>query len=194
MTNRTFKNLVATAALVGVWGCGSIDDINPFTEKQVEAPPPCPSVSILADSERITVFRQGIGQDLTDVDMEAQIDDFVANCIYDVDAETGIGQIDIELSLGVVVARGPANISGVAEVPYFVTLTTYEKELVSKGIFSIPVSFEGNRYRLSVFDEPVVLNIPIEPPKDGFNYRVYVGLQLTPEQLLYNQTVKSLPN
>lgn len=176
-------------ALLGVAACGSLDNANPFVSAEDELPPPCPSVSILAHAERLTIFRPGDGRDLIDIDSEAQIEDFIANCIYDVDSETGVGHIDIELSLGVIVSRGPANTSQAADIPYFVTITTHDKKLLSKGSFIIPVGFAGNRYKVSLFDEPVVMTIPIEPPKIGYDFRVYVGFQLTREQLVYNQTV-----
>ena len=183
---------LALLALPGLAACGSMDQINPFVSEEDTLPPPCPSVSILANAERITIFRPGDGQDLTDIDTEAQIDDFFANCIHDVDKETGIGQIDIELSLGVIASRGPANTSKIADLPYFVTITTLEKELLSKGVFVIPVGFEGIRYKVSLFDEPVILTIPIAPPVIGYEFRIYVGFQLTPAQLEYNQKVSSL--
>lgn len=191
MRSRTFAKLTAIIAIAGLSGCGSIDDLNPFTEKRAEAPPPCPSVSILADAERLTVFRSGPGRDPTDVDTEVQIDDFVARCIYDVDEETGIGRIDIEFSLGIAAARGPANTSGVSDIPYFLAVTTLDKQLINKGVFSMLLSFEGNRYRLTAYDRPVILTIPIEPPNDGYDYRIYVGLQLTPDQLDYNRLLGS---
>ncbi len=186
----TIALLVASTILVSA--CGSVEDFNPFASNEATLPPPCPSVSILAAADRMVVFREGAGRDLTDIDTEAVVEDFLANCIYDVDDETGTGQIDIELSLGITVARGPANTTGYADIPYFVTLATREKTIVSKGNFELPISFEGNRYRLTVFDEPVLLTIPIEPPDDGYNYIIYIGLQVTPEQLKYNQTTLPL--
>ncbi len=183
------KCVLASLGMLVLSACGSLDNINPFVSATDELPPPCPSVSILANAERITQFRTGDGQDLIDIDTEAQIDDFIANCIYDVDEETGFGQIDIELSVAITASRGPANTSRIADLPYFVTITTVEKQLLSKGNFVIPVNFDGNRYKVSLFDEPVVMTIPIEPPKIGYDFRVYVGFQLTPKQLKYNQTV-----
>jgi hypothetical protein len=188
------KSALAGLVLIGLTACGSVNDINPFVSAEDELPPPCPSVSILANAERITIFRAGDGQDLIDIDTEAQIDDFVANCIYDVDDETGYGQIDIELNLGVTASRGPANTSKIADLPYFVTITTVGKQLLSKGNFIIPIGFEGNRYKVSTYDEPVLMTIPIEPPKIGYDFRIYLGFQLTPKQLEYNLTAPPFSN
>lgn len=157
-------------------------------------PPPCPSVSILGNAERITQFRAGPGRDLTDITVEARIDDFIARCIYDVDKDTGIGQVYVELSLGITAARGAANDKGFAEIPYFVTVTNLNKKVLSKNTFAITTVFEGNRYRLTAYDEPVILSTPISPPQTGRDYLIYVGFQLTPDQLEYNRLLRQMGN
>jgi len=157
-------------------------------------PPPCPTVSILANGERVTQFRDGLGRDLIDITAEARIDDFLARCIYDVDEKTGVGQVHVELSLGITAARGAANTEGTAELPYFVTVTDLDKTVLTKNTFAILAVFEGNRYRISAFDEPVILSMPIQPPQTGRDFLIYVGFQLTPEQLEYNRFLRETGN
>ncbi len=172
-----------------VSACTAVDEI--FDEPP---PPPCPSVSILGNAERITHFRTGQGRDLIDITAEARIDDFIAQCIYDVDEETGVGKVYVELSLGITASRGAANISGFAELPYFVTITDLEKRVLNKATFTIVPVFEGNRFQLSLYDEPVLLSAPIEPPMTGRDYLIFVGFQLTPEELEYNMLLRQLGN
>lgn len=157
-------------------------------------PPPCPTVSILANGERVTQFRDGPGRDLIDITAEARIDDFLARCIYDVDEKTGVGQVHVELSLGITAARGAANTEGTAELPYFVTVTDLDKTVLTKNTFAILAVFEGNRYRISAFDEPVILSMPIQPSQTGRDFLIYVGFQLTPEQLEYNRFLRETGN
>ncbi|NQV45742.1 MAG: hypothetical protein HQ501_12595, partial [Rhodospirillales bacterium] len=114
--HKAGPGVLLTVILMGLMtsACGMTDGI--FAPPP--PPPPCPSVSILGNAERVTQFRTGPGRDLTDITVEARIDDFIARCIYDVDEDTGVGQVHVELSLGVTAARGAANEKGFAEIPY----------------------------------------------------------------------------
>ncbi len=178
---------VIAVVLLGLMGtaCGAVTGI--FDEP---IPPPCPSVSILANADRITLFRSGPGRDLIDITAEARIDDFIARCLYDVDEETGVGQVTVELSLGMTAARGAANVDGFTEFRYFITLMKLDKTVLTKNTFTIVAPFEGNRFRLSAYDDPVILTIPIKPPQTGQDFLIYVGFQVTPEQLEYNRLTR----
>lgn len=178
---------VIAVVLMGLTGtaCGVVTGV---FDKPI--PPSCPSVSILSNAERVTIFRPGPGRDLIDITAEARIDDFIARCLYDVDEETGIGRVNVELSLGMTAARGAANVDGVAEFDYFVTLMKLDKTILTKNTFTVFAPFKGNRFRLSAYDEPVILTIPIEPPQTGQDFLIYVGFQLTPDQLQYNRLTR----
>jgi hypothetical protein len=162
----------------------TIDAMNVFKDR-----PPllCPEVSVLADSERITIFKEGQGRDIIDIKTEAMVDDFVAKCIYQVDDDTMVGQVLVELNFGYTVSRGPANQEGTYSLPYFVTILDNNKRILNKGVFEVGSSFSGNRYRLSGYDEPIVMAIPVAPPVTGIDFSIYIGFQLTPEQITYNQ-------
>jgi len=182
-----FRADIVVVLLMGliVSACGVVDD---FFEPP--PPPPCPSVSILGNAERITQFRSGPGRDLIDITAEARMEDFIAQCFYEVDEETGVGQVLVELSMGITAARGAANVDGVADIPYFVTMTKLDKTVLTKKIFTITTLFTGNRYRVSAYDEPVILSIPIEASQSGRDFLIYVGFQLTPDQLEYNLSLR----
>lgn len=186
---RSLSILAALLAGLITSACEMVDEV--FEDP---VPPPCPTVSILANGERVTQFRSGPGRDLIDITAEARIDDFIARCIYEVDEETGVGQVHVELSLGISAARGAANTSGVAELPYFISINSLDKAVLTKAAFTIFAVFEGNRYRISAYDEPVILSIPIQPPQTGEDFLIYVGFQLTPEQLEYNRFLRETGN
>lgn len=162
----------------------TIDNVNLFKER-----PPlfCPSVSILGDSEQITIFKEGAGRDIIDIKTEALIDDFIAKCIYQVDDDTFVGKIIVELSLGYTASRGPANKEGTFVLPYFVTILDKDKNILNKAIFSVNSVFDGNRYRITAYDAPIAMAIPVAPPVTGQDFYIYIGFQLTPAQIKYNQ-------
>ncbi len=147
----------------------------------------CPSVSILANAERLTLFKEGDGRDIIDIRAEVLIDDFIAKCYNEVDSTTGIGQVRVDLSLGYTASRGPANQDGTLGLSYFISILDKNKTVLSKSIFHIETVFDGNRYRITNYDEPVNLFIPVTPPQRGSDYLIYIGFQLTADQLKYNQ-------
>jgi hypothetical protein len=162
----------------------SLDDINVFSDP---APIYCPSISILANAERITLFKDGPGRDIIDITTEALIDDFRAKCTNQVDQDTYIGSVRVELSLGYTASRGPANVDGKFSIPYFVSVLDLQKNVLNKVNFTINDSYGGNRYRVTDYDEVVTLTIPVAPPLSGGDFLIYIGFQLTPEQMIYNK-------
>ncbi len=162
----------------------TMDDLNVFKDPD---PIYCPSVSILGKSERITVFKDGPGRDITDIITEATMVDFAANCINRLNKESGTGKVIVQLAVGFTASRGPANVEGRYTLPYFVTIMDKNKNILNKENFDIKSVFEGNRYKVSGLDDPITLTIPIVTPLTGQDFIIYIGFQLTPEQLKYNQ-------
>ena len=185
-----YQPVVLLTLLTGILtsACSSIDSaidsINVFGDR-----PPllCPEVSILANAERITIFKEGQGRDIIDIKTEARVDDFVAKCIYRVDDDTMVGQVLVELNFGYTASRGPANQEGTFSLPYFVSILDNNKRVLNKAVFQLDNAFSGNRYRISGYDEPVAMAIPVAPPVTGSDFFIYIGFQLTPEQIIYNQ-------
>lgn len=180
-----------TAACLMVAACST--DGGPFEGMfgDPPLPPKCPSVRILQEAASVTVFTDGPGRDLTDVIAEGKIEDFFARCLYDVDDETGEGEVAVELSVTIEAARGPANTEGEAVFPYFVSITDKDRTVLNKSVFGLDVRFAKNAFRVLRQDEPILLRIPLSPPQKGDQFSIYIGLQLTPEQLEYNK--RNLP-
>ncbi len=196
MINKFLKPIIRHGVLVAAFTAmlGACDTVNTADVTDFFSPrpaPPCPDVNILANAERLTLFQAGPGRDIIDIETEAEIKNFIAQCIYDVDGDTGRGKMYVELSLGISASRGAANYDGQSVLPYFVTITTREKQILNKAQFNTQVVYEGNRYRVEGYEEPVILTVPIEPPATGSDYLIYIGFQLTPEQLRYNEFIRS---
>lgn len=140
---------------------------------------PIPQLVMLRDADRQVRF-VGAGQDLTDVEFEAAIRSPVLACRYDDDA------IDCLLTVNFVALRGPADDDRTARIVYFVGIADGTDRIVAREEFAVEVPFEGNQTTVSVVDE-VEPRIPLEPGETGADYKVYLGLRLTPEELRYNQ-------
>lgn len=163
-------------------------------------PPPCPTIRILADAATVTKFREGPGNDLTDIVFEGEITDYNGQCTYDVDSDTGAGTLELELAIRIGAVEGPANSEGRATFDYFVTVidvtaidsqqTVLNKrrfEILNKRRFHTGIEFPGNRTRLVYEDQPVVVIIFLTAGAIGSDFLIYVGFQLSREELQFNR-------
>ena len=147
--------------------------------------PPCPNISVLADTAEVTKFRSGLGRDLTDVVLEARITDYSGFCDTDLDDGAG-GEVQVELRLLIEVARGPANGSRRGSYDFFVAIGDRERNILAKQVFTSEVEFEGNRNRLTAVED-LEQTIPLGAGELGDDYDIYVGFQLSEDELLYNR-------
>jgi hypothetical protein len=83
------------------------------------------------------------------------------------------------------IARGPAAVDPKGEIAYFVAIPERAKQ-----IFTTKFKFEADRPKIRHVDDDLTLDIPIRDGDTPFNTTVYLGLQLTPEQLDYNRKTK----
>lgn len=154
-----------------------------------DAPPLCPSVHLLKDADRLTLFRDGPGRDLTDTRFEVDLEGYAVACEYDIDDDTREGELAVQVQPGFIVRRGPADKTRAIDVPFFVVLRdANDGTPIEKANFSTRVEFPGNQRQIGLIDEPVDLTIPIYAGRDGGDFSILLGLQLTADQLDYNRT------
>lgn len=144
-----------------------------------EAPKPCPEVVLLADASRQVKF-EGQGRDLTDVLFEADLEAGRLICTYD------DNELDVDLQVRVIASRGPANSDRLANINYFVAVARANQTVLARRSFDIAIPFPGNRTRVSGLEE-IGQVITLAPGEDGSDYRIYLGLDLTPEELQFNR-------
>ncbi len=167
-------------AILGVAGCSSDDE-----------PPPkriCPQISALGDAAAMTRFAEGSGKDLTDVDHEVKIVDIRFSCQY-TQGENANPVLMIAIAPVFEASRGPANTDREARFNYFVAIADPQRTILNKQTFDMQVAFPGNRSRVTASpdDPPVTIDIPPVSGRSGTDYHVFVGLQLSPEELEYNR-------
>ncbi len=180
------KASVTAAMTMLVAGCGAYDAL--FGSGEI--PPPCPHVAVFSDANTITRFHQGTGRDIIDVNFEGEITDIYGSCEHDIDDDTLGGTLTVEISLNIDLARGPANKDRRAAFDYFVAVADASKNILNKKIFGVDVEFPGNFTRLGWTDypdQPVLLDIPLKAGKTGKDFNIFVGFQLTREELEYNR-------
>ena len=141
---------------------------------------PCPRSVVLADAAELVDFRPGPGRDLTDVRLEAAISGVRSDCEYDED-----GFVDVDLDVAIELTRGPALEGGeAARAAYFVVITDPEDKVVAKRVFALDVEFPGAALRARTVQE-LTQRIHYLPEPSAAAYRIFVGFQLTRDQLDY---------
>lgn len=161
----------ALAGLAFLTACGS--------SEQREAA--CPQGIIPADAASITRFSDGPGRDLTDVVAEGEIVNILVQCKYDRRGVT------VDLQVAVAANRGPADRSRVAEFDYFVALVDPQQNILVKEPFRVRFEFRDNRTRLGTIEE-IEPRLPLADVMKGPEYRILVGFQLTPDELVWNRS------
>lgn len=140
---------------------------------------PCPQAVVLTDASRQVKF-SGPGRDLTDVLFEASIQAGRLVCDYD------DNELDWDLQVEVIAQRGPANSDRLANITYFVAVAQSDQSVLDRQSFDIVIPFPGNRTRVSGMEE-VGQIINLRGNETGRDYRIYVGLELTREEIDYNR-------
>lgn len=148
-----------------------------------EAPPPCPQVRIDRMTAQAVTF-QGSGRDITDMVHKVDLAGFVGDCEYEDEA------VVVSLQPGFTVEKGPAAGTGMPEgtFQYFVAIPQYFPSPAAKEVFGLGFRFpDPVTPRMRISDEPVTLTLPRQPGESLAGMEIYLGLQLTPEQLEYNR-------
>ena len=149
----------------------------------LEPVPPCPEIRIDSSTASLTVFKSDQGRDITDVVYQAQIVSFEGNCKFDDDGVEAVMDMDIIISGGPAAEPGPVNLY------YFVAIPRFHPDPAGKKVFdrryTIPRS--GSR-RERITESNIRIFIPLEDRLTAAGYDVYLGFQLTEEQLEYNRS------
>ena len=150
---------------------GAFDDSKPATG--------CPVAGALEDAMELTRFRAESDKTPTDLDFAAQFARIGRTCYFD-DSEA---QIDI--ALGIEVRRGPANTTAEAPLNYFVAVLDPADNVVLRQPFRTLVKFQNRDTRVAFVEQfGVLIDLGKFRPSD---FRVYVGFEMTPDELAYNR-------
>lgn len=169
----------------------------------------CPGLAVLRDAATITKFRPGGGRGEADIVYQGEITDAKISCLHDLRKRklTGnfmtdllasgaplppVGTMKMEITVIMRATTGPAARPGPISMPYFVSVTDAQKNVLNKGAFEVAVDFPRTRSRRLVTDAPIKLEIPIAKGQTGAEYGVFIGYQLTREELQYNRSGQTI--
>lgn len=170
------RPLVVLIALLAATGCQETID-----RVRGKEPPPCPRIAILSDAAQYTQFRPGAGRDITDIAYEAEIVGYEGYCTH----HEKNASIEVVLKLMIDVTRGPAGSDGASEIRYFFAVPDRAKQ-----VFASPFKFERGTPKIRMIEDEIVVNIPMRSGDSVHNADIWVGFQLSPDQLELNRKRK----
>ena len=146
-----------------------------------KAPPDCPTVLVLKEAADLSRFKPGPGRDITDQLFGGKLIDFKGDCGYD---KKGV---DLNLLVKFEITRGPALSDRVARFSFFVAIPKFHPSSAGKRVFPVAVEFPTNRTRIRYADE-IEIKIPLPPgPRKIDDLEVFLGFQLSPDELIFNR-------
>ncbi|CAM3615529.1 hypothetical protein [Thalassospira profundimaris] len=166
--------MVSLGGLLSACGGG-----NPFEEQPV---PVCPAAYLPKDTAKLVQF-SGAGRDLTDVIVEAEFTGYLGDCGYDLDDK----ELDVIISPIITAELGPAAQNRNVQFKYFVALRDPNGAFIQKSVFDVNMAFADNLNMARIRDEQVTLSVPLDDVWTGPDYEIYLGFQLSADQLEYNR-------
>ena len=165
---RALALLAAAAAVLG--GC------------QADRTPDCPTMTALVPTSEASVFVPGMPPDPTNLLYRVEIVKVDSSC--DLDKKTSDADVSLEVHFRA--TRAPSGNAAGYSVPYFVAVTEGTDKVLLKKQFKAQVSFEPGQTSVDFTDSIASTQVNPQGEKKAYDYQVLVGLQLTKEQLEYN--------
>lgn len=147
--------------------------------------PACPTVEVLGAAADQIAFT-GPSHDIGHLASRASVTRVTGQCHRGAGDQKKTASVVAEVSLGLNVTRGPGT-GRTVEVPYFIAVV-YGDEIKNKKQFVEKVQFPANVTQMLTHTRIVPITLPVSRHVTIDGYRLEVGLQLTKEQLEYNQT------
>ena len=148
---------------------------------QAEDLPDCPQIVIEKPTSKLTQFRDGPGRDITDIVLQAELEGFNGYC------EAVDDGLEVAMTANFTATLGPAAQGRTQRMAYFVAVVDKSDVILNKAVFPVTMTFPDNINRVRVHDEEVVMTLPLAAGQTGPDFRIYIGFQVTRDQLEYNR-------
>jgi hypothetical protein len=135
----------------------------------------CPNVLVLEQASTLTSYLPGRADVAAQI-TTAKVTGVAGACVL----EKKKPLLKVTFKAGFAATNGPANQGAKITLPYFVSITQGDT-IVSKNIYPITFSFDGNLSTATATSKPVTVELANVP--DAANTEILVGFQLTPQQL-----------
>lgn len=146
---------------------------------KAQEPTACPPVALLPDADLLTRFA-GSSTSMQELDYQVAIErvDFECQAIP--------AGVEMTLTLNFIAASGPKMSGNEVAFAYFVTVTKADGTPITRYDFDLTVPFAAGQKGVRATEVLAPL-IPLAAGDSAGNYRLFVALALTPEELAFNR-------
>ena len=172
--------VVAAACLLALAGCGAADGL---LGKEMTAA--CPVAGKLDMGDRLFRFGEGQGREEANVTLAVEVTHVQAACSFEAEENSG----EVELSLWFRARRGQGGTGKEDRFGYFVAVVSPDDEIITRRTFERELELADEGAWTPVSDR-LEVDMSVAEGADLSDYRIYVGLELSPEQLEYNRSFR----
>lgn len=159
--------------------CGTVDLSNLDDKPNVG---PCPVSASLYDASRVVEINGTERHE--NVAFTGAIEGVRGYCRY-----VGTNPITMEVEVDFAFGKGPKADKATKSYPVFVTVTRRDKNILAKERFNIEVAWpEGKDVVRFTETIPGIVIPRANETISGSNFEIFVGFELTPQQLAYNRS------
>jgi len=199
--------------IVGI--CLLVGSCSWFGKKKIEAKVPCPHVAVISDADLYARFQQGKKWGPKTILYESQITGIKSACDFrnkkkqaaDKDkagknkAQNGPKTLIAAVSVSFATKISANHAGRRAPVEYFVAITDRATNVLNKNTFTVVTPKPKKKKKKSkskiefvrFTDKPVSLKIPLKTGQSGYDFMIFVGFQLSNQQLELNRKRRRLP-
>jgi len=153
--------------------------------KKVKAEGPCPYVKVLYDAARYHEFKDN-KEASNAAKWTGEINGITADCAY-----KGADPIQVGMSIGFSLGRGPEADGQTKIYHYWVAVTERDTTVLAKQVFDLPVTFAPGQERIDVNTRIENITIPrADISVSGSNFEVLVGFDVTQQMAEFNRDGK----
>ncbi len=167
---RNLKTAAAATGLLILSACAQF-------EEEVSL---CPNAAVLEAPGELVRFKEGAATGPENVLFRTKMKYVSGVCDFDEKS------IDMELSVAMEAKRGAANADGKAQFTFFIAIIDIDRKILMREEFPLIAVFEKDDDDIN-FAENLTLTIPRREGLSPTDYTVYLGYEMTPEELAYNR-------
>ncbi|MEZ5648447.1 MAG: hypothetical protein R3E60_05830 [Alphaproteobacteria bacterium] len=145
----------------------------------VHAEAECPLTRKVRFADKVLQFKSGVPAGPDTIEYRARIGEIFGAC------ELKNGALDIKLEISFVVERGPKVDKYAFAIPYFVAVHRTSDQTLQKIAKTVDASIGRNT--TAEFKSDVSEKVKVAPTDTLENLELFIGFQLTEEQLKYNR-------
>jgi hypothetical protein len=173
---------------VSSWEWPSLGSKAPKTDAKTEtvaAASPCPTVTVKRELAEITQF-QNVKTPIEDTRIgTARIDRVTTSC------RMNNNVIEVTLSMDFLGTLGPAGLRSTKNeanhiYPYFLAVVDAQDKIMAKDVLALSLTYPKGQASANK-NEALKQMIPLQPGLQASDYKIFVGFQLTGDELAYNR-------